>query len=72
MRRAWRVRLVARRTGVRLRGGDWQTGRLFGCLDGGRSKFGLYAGSVLHGEISLSLQEVNVCSSLGDKMEGEG
>ena len=67
----WRVRLVARRRGVRLRR-DWHTGRLFGCLDCGRSKFRLYAGSVLHGEISLSLQEVNVCSSLGDKMEGEG
>ena len=55
-----------------LRDGDWQNGRLFGQFDGSRSKFGPDAGSVLYGEISLSLQKVNVCPSLGDKMQDEG
>jgi hypothetical protein len=63
---------VARRGSVRLRGGDWQIGRPFGCLDSGRSEFGLDAGSVLYGEISLSLQKVDVCPSLGDNMGDEG
>ena len=63
---------MARRRSVRLRGGDWQIGRLFGCFDGSRSKFGLDAGSALDGEISLSLQKVDVCPCLGDNVEDEG
>lgn len=55
-----------------LRGGDWQFDRLFRCLDSSRSKFGLYSGGVLCGEITLGLQKVDVCPCLGDKMEDEG
>lgn len=64
--------MTAQRRGVRLRGGNRQIGRLVGCFDGSRSKFGLDAGSILDGEISLGLQKVDVCPSLGDKMEDEG
>lgn len=70
--RVERVRLVVWCKGVRLRGGDWQINRLFWCLDGGRCKFGLYISSVFYGEISLSPQKVDICLSLGDKMEDEG
>jgi len=55
-----------------LRGGCWHSGRLFGRFDGSSSKFGLYVGSVLYGEISLSLQKVDICPSLGDNMEDKG
>lgn len=64
--------LVARRRGMGLGGWDWQTGRLIGWLDGGRSESGLDSSGILCGEISLSLQKVDVCPSLGDKMEDEG
>ena len=52
--------------------GDRQTGRFSGCVGGDRSKFGSYAGSIFQGEISLSLQKVDVCPSLGDNVGGEG
>jgi len=68
------VQLVAWCGNIRLRDGNWRNGRLFGSLrfNGSRSKFGLYVGSVLDGEISLSLQKVDVRPSLGDDMENEG
>lgn len=67
----WRVGLVVRRRNVGLRGGNRYAGRPFGCLEGGSSKFGLYAGGVLNGETPLSLQEVDVRPGLGDEMEDE-
>jgi len=66
------VQLVAWCRSIMLRGGGLQNGRLFGRFDGRRSKFGLDAASVLCGEISLSLQKVDVCPSLGDKIGDEG
>lgn len=68
-----RVRVVARRRSMRLRDGDWDLGRLFRwTLYGGGGKFSLYVGSILYGEITLSLQKIDVCPSLGDNMEDEG
>lgn len=65
--------MVAWRRGIRLKGGDWHVDRLFGwSLYGGGGKFGLYVGGILHGEITLSLQKIDVCPSLGDEMRDEG
>ena len=72
--RVWRVQLVAWCGNIRLRDGNWRNGRLFGSLrfNGNRSKFGLDFGSVIYGEISLSLEKIDVCPSLRDEMEDEG